>query len=180
MGEGCMGCHRLRSKTGCGRTTGLLLIRQTLSSRDNNTREERTAGICEPMRIDDSMRGVHVRQFIAVVVGVAVRVCAVAAGVGVVLVGASSPALAARGHVFGEAFGKAGSGAGELDFENPNSVPSAALAVNDTTHDLYVVENQAKRVQIFSEDGNYQGQLSGVAFTNSLSVAVDNYCYINH
>jgi hypothetical protein len=71
----------------------------------------------------------------------------------------SSPvALAARGHVFGGSFGvrctAAPCGNGEL--KGPN-----ALAVNEASGDVYVVDTGNDRVQYFSSAGTYLGQFNG-------------------
>ena len=65
-----------------------------------------------------------------------------------------SPALAARGHVFGGAFGAKGSGEGQ--FETP-----AGIAVDEETGDVYVVDKGSNRVEYFSASGAYQGEFNG-------------------
>jgi hypothetical protein len=67
---------------------------------------------------------------------------------------AVAPALAARGHVFEKAFGRAGSGNGE--FSEPQGV-----AVNESTGDVYVVDRGNSRVEWFSSTGVYEGQFDG-------------------
>jgi hypothetical protein len=66
----------------------------------------------------------------------------------------SAPALAARGHVFSSAFGKAGSGNGE--FSEPSGV-----AVNESSGDVYVVDKGNNRVEYFTASGGYLGQFNG-------------------
>jgi hypothetical protein len=68
-------------------------------------------------------------------------------------------ALATRGHVFGGSFGKEGSGAGEFK-------ESSAVAVNEATGDVYVVDWGNNRVERFSFDAAtkqyvYEGQFNG-------------------
>jgi DNA-binding beta-propeller fold protein YncE len=53
----------------------------------------------------------------------------------------AAPALARRGHEFGKAFGSAGSGEGQ--FKEP-----AGIAVNQATHQLYVVDKRNNRVEV--------------------------------
>ncbi|HWY18359.1 MAG TPA: hypothetical protein VNY27_06570 [Solirubrobacteraceae bacterium] len=68
----------------------------------------------------------------------------------------SAPALAQRKHVFSAEFGSEGSGNGQL------SRPGA-LAVNDATGDVYVVDRGNSRVEQFSATGAYIGQFNGSA-----------------
>ncbi len=106
----------------------------------------------------------------------------------------STPALAVRGRVFEKSFGKPGSGAGE--FSEPSGV-----AVNDTTHDIYVVDKGNDRVEVFSPTGAYRGQFNGSgtfevevggkekvetgaaaptgAFSGPEGIAVDNSCQLH-
>jgi DNA-binding beta-propeller fold protein YncE len=92
--------------------------------------------------------------------------CAVAVG----LVFASAPALA-KSHIFSESFGSAGTGNG--DFTEPYGV-----AVNETTHKVYVVDRGNDRVEYFSSSGAYEGQFNGKhapagPFSGPTAVAVD-------
>jgi DNA-binding beta-propeller fold protein YncE len=66
----------------------------------------------------------------------------------------SAPALAARGHIFGSAFGQPGPGNGQLN--EPSGV-----AINEATHNLYVVDKGNNRVEEFSSTGAYIGQFNG-------------------
>jgi hypothetical protein len=66
----------------------------------------------------------------------------------------AAPALARRGHEFGKAFGTEGSGAGQ--FKEP-----AGIAVNEATHQLYVVDKADNRVEVFSSAGAFEGQFDG-------------------
>ncbi len=66
----------------------------------------------------------------------------------------TAPAFAKEVHVYKTMFGGAGSGPGE--FNRPGDI-----AVNDTTHDVYVVDAENKRVERFSGTGEYEGQFNG-------------------
>jgi hypothetical protein len=90
----------------------------------------------------------------------------------------SAPALAQREHVFSKSFGSEGSGNGQL-------VRPGALAVNDETGDVYVIDRGNGRVEIFNENGEYVSQFNGSgaptgAFSwasgqgNEGSIAIDN------
>jgi hypothetical protein len=85
-----------------------------------------------------------------------------------------APALAKEVHVYRSAFGAPGSGPGQ--FTRPLGV-----AVNDRTHEVYVVDSGNKRVERFDAGGStFLGEFSGVpgAPTGALSepteIAVDN------
>jgi DNA-binding beta-propeller fold protein YncE len=85
---------------------------------------------------------------------------------------ASAPALALNVHTFSGSFGKEGSENGQL--EQPDGV-----AVNDQTHDVYVVDRGNNRVEEFTSAGAYIGQFNGSAsptgaFDEPTWVAVDN------
>ncbi len=87
---------------------------------------------------------------------------------------AASPALAVRGHVFGHAFGSAGTGNGQ--FSEPSGV-----AVNEATGDVYVLDKGNNRVQYFDSNRNYLGQFNGETaptrkFATPAGLAVDNAC----
>ncbi|HEY5193365.1 MAG TPA: hypothetical protein VIJ39_05770 [Solirubrobacteraceae bacterium] len=71
-----------------------------------------------------------------------------------VLVAWSGPALAARGHLFGSAFGGQGSGDGQLN--EPSGV-----AVSEASGDVYVSDTGNNRVERFSSTGTYLGQFDG-------------------
>ncbi|HEV3321725.1 MAG TPA: hypothetical protein VG147_05970, partial [Solirubrobacteraceae bacterium] len=78
-------------------------------------------------------------------------------------------ALGARGHVFGSSFGKEGSGAGEFK-------ESSAVAVNEATGDVYVVDRGNNRVERFSFDAAtkryvYEGQFNGGGTYEDLEAA---------
>ncbi len=90
----------------------------------------------------------------------------------------SAPALAQREHVFSKSFGSEGSGNGQF-------VRPGALAVNDETGDVYVIDRGHGRVEIFNENGEYVSQFNGSgaptgAFSwasgqgNEGSIAIDN------
>jgi hypothetical protein len=103
----------------------------------------------------------------------------------------AAPALALRGHEFGKAFATAGSGPGQ--FKEP-----AGIAVNESTHQLYVVDKGNNRVEVFSSTGAFEGQFDGSgtfevkgklesgkaakagALANPGTIAVDNACVQNH
>jgi hypothetical protein len=84
----------------------------------------------------------------------------------------SAPAFALDLHVFGGTFGEEGSENGK--FEGPDGV-----AVNDTTHNVYVVDGGNNRVEEFASTGTYIGQFNGSAaptgaFDEPTTIAVDN------
>jgi hypothetical protein len=84
--------------------------------------------------------------------------------VGVLLVGgASAFALSQRGHVFAFAFGRTGAGEGEFD------VPDA-LAVNQSTGEVYVADRLNNRVEVFEPQLNGEGVLVGEKFVRSFAV----------
>jgi len=103
-----------------------------------------------------------VSRFISTILA---TVCA--ATVGLVL--ASAPALAAS-HAFSSSFGGAGTGAGQ--FNDPYGV-----AVNETSHRVYVVDKGNNRVQYFSGAGVYEGEFDGsgapATFSKPTFVAVN-------
>jgi hypothetical protein len=68
----------------------------------------------------------------------------------------SAPALAQRMHAFSASFGGEGAGNGQL------SRPGA-LAVNEETGDVYVIDRGNGRVEIFTAAGTYVGQFNGGA-----------------
>jgi hypothetical protein len=80
-----------------------------------------------------------------------VSLCAVVGGLLFVW---SAPALAQRMHEFGKSFG--GEGAGEGQLSHPG-----ALAVNEATGDVYVIDRGNGRVEIFNSTGAYLGQFNG-------------------
>ena len=83
---------------------------------------------------------------------VLVWLCA-AAGV---LLCCSAAAFGQRMHEFSFAFGSEGSGNGQLKLPG-------ALAVNEETGDVYVIDRTNSRVEIFSASGAYVGQFNGSA-----------------
>jgi WD40-like Beta Propeller Repeat len=74
----------------------------------------------------------------------------------------TTPALAARGHVFEKSFGTEGSGPGQ--FKEP-----AGLAVNESNNlpanpqgeDIYVADKGNNRVELLNPKGEFQGQFNG-------------------
>ncbi|MGH2903511.1 MAG: hypothetical protein ACRDK7_08020, partial [Solirubrobacteraceae bacterium] len=81
------------------------------------------------------------RSIVALRLSLAAPACLLAA-----LLFWSAPALAKEVHVFKSSFGSEGSGPGQ--FKEPYGV-----AVNDTTHDVYVVDSGNDRVEIFNSTG---------------------------
>ncbi len=107
-----------------------------------------------------------IRRFASTVV---VGLCVLA---GAVLLGGAS-AQALEVHRFTGSFGAEGSGSGQ--FKSPTGV-----AVNDTTHDVYVVDQDNNRVQEFNSTGStVLGEFNGSAaptgaFSEPSQIAVDN------
>ena len=90
-----------------------------------------------------------------------------------VLAFACAPAQAKTVHVFAGSFGSEGTGPGQ--FNEPR-----AIAVNDATHDVYVVDRQNNRVEEFNSTGSTllrefdgSGAPTGV-FSTPAQIAVDN------
>lgn len=86
--------------------------------------------------------------------------------------GSVSPALAARGHVFGKVFGEAGAGNGQFE-------EAAGVAVSEASGDVYVVDQKNDRVERFSSSGGYLGQFNGAGAPTGVmsgprSIAIDN------
>jgi DNA-binding beta-propeller fold protein YncE len=85
----------------------------------------------------------------------------------------AAPAQAGIVHVFGSSFGSEGSGSGQ--FKEPEGI-----AVNDTTHDVYVADYANNRVQEFNSTGTtVLGEFNGSGaptgpFVNPSWIAVDN------
>ena len=103
----------------------------------------------------------------------------------------AAPAQAFRGHTFGFTFGGASS---SVVNPEPLSEPSA-VAANDATGRVYVLDQGHERVEYFSSAGVYEGQFDGAAtpaksfefgspepLLNVLSagIAADNACYFKH
>lgn len=81
-----------------------------------------------------------------------------------------SPAMALNIHRFSGSFGEEGSGDGQL--KEP-----FAVAVNDTTHDVYVSDKGNRRVEEFTSAGAYVGQFAppgGFLADGPRTIAVDN------
>jgi DNA-binding beta-propeller fold protein YncE len=66
----------------------------------------------------------------------------------------SAPALAQREHAFSSSFGSEGSGPGEL-------MQPGAMAVNEATGDVYVIDLGNNRVDIFGSNGAYVSEFNG-------------------
>jgi hypothetical protein len=84
----------------------------------------------------------------------------------------SASALAAREYVPAGSFGGEGTGNGQ--FKEP-----AGVAVNDATHDVYVVDRGNDRVEELTSTGAYVGQFNGAGaptgvFSSPEEIAVDN------
>ncbi|MGA9285389.1 MAG: hypothetical protein WBV85_08095 [Solirubrobacteraceae bacterium] len=85
----------------------------------------------------------------------------------------AGPALAKEVHLFRSSFGASGSGSGQ--FDRPLGV-----AVNEATHDMYVVDSGNNRVEWFNSDGSaFLGEFNGSASpTGDLSepteITIDN------
>jgi NHL repeat len=104
---------------------------------------------------------------------VLVSLCAAAGGL--LLCGA--PASAQRLHVFSSSFGSEGSGPGQF-------LQPGALAVNDATGDVYVIDRGNARVEVFNSKGEYLSAFNGSATPakafgwapgkSEASIAVDN------
>ncbi len=102
---------------------------------------------------------------------VLVVVAGLCAAVGALAFGGAS-ALALNVHVFSGSFGGEGAGNGQLP--GPDGV-----AVNASTHDVYVVDRGNGRVEQFSAAGAYVAQFDGSAapsgaFSSPTAIAVDN------
>lgn len=68
---------------------------------------------------------------------------------------AVAPAWASRGRVFSRSFGAPGSGAGQLSLLPGTDEPGSGVAVNESTHDVYVADTGNDRVAEFNEDGEF-------------------------
>ncbi len=85
----------------------------------------------------------------------------------------SAPAFAKEVHVYESSFGSEGSGPGQ--FREPLGV-----AVNDTTHDVYVVDSRNNRVEEFNATGTtllaeFNGAVAPTgAFSEPTGIAIDN------
>lgn len=68
----------------------------------------------------------------------------------------AAPAQAERFHVFETSFAKGGSGAGEMHLRAAEEeVAGSEVAVNSTTHDVYVADTENHRVDEFEADGTF-------------------------
>jgi NHL repeat/WD40-like Beta Propeller Repeat len=84
----------------------------------------------------------------------------------------SASAFAKEVHIFRSTFGSVGSGVGQ--FNKPSGI-----AVNDTTHDVYVVDSGNNRVEEFDSAGIPVGEFNGSgaptgSFLEPSQIAVDN------
>jgi DNA-binding beta-propeller fold protein YncE len=120
----------------------------------------------------EAMKGTTARRRPAVAPSTPLAGLLLALAVCVVLVWAA-PAQAGVVHVFGGYFGSQGSGPGQL--KEPRGV-----AVNDTTHDVYVVDRGNNRVQEFNSTGtavlaDFNGSAAPTGpFVGPSWIAVDN------
>jgi hypothetical protein len=73
-----------------------------------------------------------------------------AGAVFVVLVLSAVPVSAFTGHAFSTSFGSAGSGAGQLVLAS-----NSGVAVNSSTHDVYVADTGNRRIEEFSSTGTF-------------------------
>jgi Tol biopolymer transport system component len=67
----------------------------------------------------------------------------------------SAPALATSNHVLFTSFGEPGSGDGQLKLIANETQGGSGVAVNDTTHDVYVADTGNHRVDEFSSSGTF-------------------------
>ncbi len=86
-------------------------------------------------------------QRLCAVVGLAVALCVLAA----------APALATYTHVFSTAFGEPGSGDGQMELQAGGGFTrgGSGVAVNASTHDVYVADTGNHRVDEFSASGAF-------------------------
>ncbi len=134
------------------------------------------------------------------------RILAVLFAVGVLTACSASVALAHRGRVFGSSFGDPGSGVGQLSLaifhDEGATAGGSGIAVDESSHDVYVADTGNHRVDEFSSTGVFVrawgwGVVNGAAeiqvctqatgcqvgvsgtnpgeFEDPASVAVDNY-----
>jgi hypothetical protein len=87
----------------------------------------------------------------------------------------SVPALAGTGYRFDLSFGESGPGEGQFS-------EAGGVAVNQTSEDVYVIDEGNNRVERFDAKGNYLGQFNGSGeasepLSSPGGIAVDNSCY---
>ena len=87
----------------------------------------------------------------------AIAVCAVVTLVRMLM---AAPAIADQAHAYSTSFGAPGSGDGQLSLAFPRLgrrpfIGGSGLAVNDTTHDIYVADTGNRRVDEFSPAGAF-------------------------
>lgn len=89
--------------------------------------------------------------------------------IGLTLAWISPSALALNEHAYTTSFGSPGSGPGQL------SGPTG-IAVNDTTHDVYVLDTQNSRVEEFSPFGGLirEWSVNEPVYTEPVYIAIDN------
>ena len=80
----------------------------------------------------------------------------------------SAPALGREVHLYKSSFGSGGAGPGEFD-------EPAGIAVNEVTHDVYVVDSGNNRVEEFDSTGASIGEFSPPGgFSDPTEIAIDN------
>ncbi len=68
----------------------------------------------------------------------------------------ATPAFAERLHTFEKSFGEPGSAAGQVLLRGSSGgVAGSGVAINDTTHDVYVADTENHRVDEFADDGTF-------------------------
>ncbi len=121
-------------------------------------------------RESEEMMVVSIRRLVS---GLVSSLCALSAGA----LFCSAPALANEVHIYSSTFGSEGSGPGQ--FKEPLGV-----AVNDVTHEVYVVDSANNRVERFAFEATtktyvYAGEFNGSgaptgAFLEPTQIAIDN------
>jgi hypothetical protein len=89
----------------------------------------------------------------------------------------ASPALAGTGYRFDHSFGESGPGEGQF-------TEAGGVAVNQTSGDVYVVDEGNSRVERFDAEGKYLGQFNGSGeapepLSSPGGIAVDNSCSLH-
>ena len=89
--------------------------------------------------------------------------------IGLTLAWITSPALAFNEHAYTTSFAEPGNGPGQL------SGPTG-IAVNDTTHNVYVLDTNNNRVEEFTSFGSFIREWSagGPVYTEPVHIAIDN------
>ena len=82
--------------------------------------------------------------------GTSARIAALLTIVAATAAFSATPALAVSIHAFSKSFGEKGSAAGQLELAS-----SSGVAVNNTTHDVYVADTHNRRVDEFNDEGDF-------------------------